>query len=102
MFKARKIQRRANELYSQMWKENTIITITGESYYDSFYRINFAVNGRLYQTRVWDESLPVKPGTIEHSNSMNMASFAAFAIASCEYGRNPGKYIRSCDKCELI
>ena len=102
MFKSRKIQRRANELYSQMLKENSIITITGESYYDSVYRINFDVNGRIYQTRVSDESLPVKPGTIEHTNSMKMTSFAAYAIASREYDRYPEKYIKSCDKCEFI
>ena len=102
MFKSRKIQRRANELYSQMWKENTIITITGESYYDSVYRINFNVADTIYQTRVFDESLPVKPGTTERTNAMKIASFAAYAIASREYGCNPEKYIRACDKCTLI
>lgn len=102
MFKSRKIQRRANELYSQMRKENAIITITGESYYDSAYRINFDVNGRIYQTRVTDESLPVKPGTIERTNSMEMASFAAYAIASREHDRYPEKYAKACYKCDLI
>lgn len=102
MFKSRKIQRRANELYSQMLKENAIITITGESYYDSIYRINFDVNGKIYQTRVSDESLPVKFGTIEHTNSRKMSSFAAYAIASREYGRYPEKYSKTCDKCEFI
>ena len=102
MFKTKKIQRRANEIYSQMWKENTIITITGESYYDSVYRINFSINGRGYQTRVSDDSLPVEPGTIEKTNSMKIASFAAYAIASREFDRYPEKYIRVCDKCERI
>lgn len=102
MFKAIKIQRRANEIYSQICKENAIITITGESYYDSIYRINFDVNARVYQTRVFDESLPVKPGTIERTNSKKMASFAAYAIASREYDRYPEKYIKACDKCEVI
>lgn len=102
MFKTRKIQRRANEIYSQMWKENTIITITGESYYNSVYRINFNIAGTNYQTKVLDGSLPVKPGTTERTNSMKIASFAAYAIASREYGCNPEKYIRACDKCELI
>ena len=102
MFKTRKIQRRANEIYSQMRKENTIITITGESYYDSYYRINFSINGKGYQTRVSDETLPIKFGTTENTNSMKIASFAAYAIASREYGRYPEKYIKACDKCELI
>ena len=102
MFRTRKIQRRANEIFSKMRKENTIITITGESYYDSAYRINFSLDGRIYQTRVTDESLPVKPGTIERTNSMKMASFAAYAIASREHDRYPEKYARACDKCELI
>ena len=102
MFKTRKIQRRANEIYTQMRKENTIITITGESYYDSDYRINFSVNDRSYQTRVSDDSLPVRLGTTEKTNSMKIASFAAYAIASREYERYPEKYIRACDKCELI
>ena len=102
MFKTRKIQRRANEIYTQMKKENTIITITGESYYDSSYRINFSVNGRSYQTRVSDDSIPVKFGTTEKTNSMKVASFAAYAIASREFGRYPEKYIKVCDKCELI
>ena len=102
MFRTRKIQRRANELYSQMMKENTIITITGESYYDGAYRINFSVNGRGYQTRLIDETIPVKFGTTEKTNSMRIASFAAYAIASREYERYPEKYIKACDKCELI
>ena len=102
MFKTRKIQRRANELYTQMRKENTIITITGESYYDSDYRINFSVNGKSYQTRVSDDSIPVKFGTTEKTHSMEVASFAAYAIASREYERYPEKYIKACDKCELI
>ena len=102
MFKTRKIQRRANELYTQMRKENTIITITGESYYDSDYRINFSINGRSYQTRVSDDSIPVKFGTTEKTNSIKVASFAAYAIASREYERYPEKYIKVCDKCELI
>ena len=102
MFKTKKIQRRANEIYTQMRKENTIITITGESYYDSDYRINFSVNGRSYQTRVSDDSIPVKFGTTEKTNSLEVASFAAYAIASREYERYPEKYIKACDKCELI
>ena len=102
MFKTRKIQRRANEIYSQMRKEDTIITITGESYYDSAYRINFSVNGKGYQTRVSDETLPIKFGTTEKTNSIKIASFAAYAIASREYGRCPEKYIKACNKCELI
>lgn len=102
MFKTKKIQRRANEIYTQMRKENTIITITGESYYDSDYRINFSVNGRSYQTRVSDDSIPVKFGTTEKTNSMKVASFAAYAIASREYERYPEKYIKACDKCDLI
>ena len=102
MFKTRKIQRRANEIYSQMRRESTIITITGESYYDSDFRINFSINGISYQTRVSDDSLPVRPGTTEKTNSTKIASFAAYAIASREYERYPEKYIKACDKCELI
>ena len=102
MFKTRKIQRRANEIYSQMQKENTIITITGESYYNCAYRINFSINGRGYQTRVTDETIPIKFGTTERTNSMKIASFAAYAIASREYERYPEKYIKACNKCELI
>lgn len=102
MFKSRKIQRRANELYTQMWKENTIITITGESYYDSVYRINLNVGRVNYQTRIADGSIPVKPGTTERTNSMKLASFVAYAIASNEYGRKPEKYLRAFNKCELI
>ena len=102
MFKSRKIQRRANEIYTQMRKENTIITITGESYYDSYYRINFSINGKGYQTRVSDETLPIKFGTTENTDSMKMASFAAYAIASREYDRYPEKYSKTCDKCEFI
>ena len=102
MFKTRKIQRRANEIYSQMRKEDTIITITSESYYDSYYRINFSLDGKGYQTRVSDETLPIKPGTTENTNSMKIASFAAYAIASRENERYPEKYIKVCNKCELI
>ena len=102
MFKSRKIQRRANELYTQMWKENTTITITGESYYNSIYRINFNVGRVNYQIRVLDAEIPVKPGTTERTNSMKIASFAAYTIASNEYGRKPEKYIRAYNKCELI
>ena len=102
MFKTRKIQRRANEIYSQMWKENTIITITGESYYNSAYRINFNIAGKNYQARIEDGSLPIKPGKTERTNSMKIASFAACVIASKEYGRYPEKYIKTYNKCELI
>ena len=102
MFKTRKIQRRANEIYSQMRKENAIITITGESYYDSAYRINFYIDGRCYQARITDDSLPIRPGTTEQTNSIEIASFAACVIASKEYGRYPEKYIKTYNKCELI
>ena len=102
MFKTRKIQRRANEIFSQMRKENTIITITGESYYDSAYRINFYIDGRCYQARITDDSLPVRPGTTEETNSLEIASFAACVIASKEFGRYPEKYIKTYNKCELI
>ena len=101
MFKTRKIQRRANEIYSQMRKENAIITITGESYYDSAYRINFYIDGRCYQARITDDSLPVRPGTTEETNSLEIASFAACVIASKEFGRYPEKYIKTYNKCEL-
>ena len=77
MFKTRKIQRRANEIYSQIRKENAIITIIGESYYDSAYRINCYLDGRCYQARITDDSLPVRPGTTEESNSTEIAYFAA-------------------------
>ena len=102
MFKTRKIQRRANEIFSQMKKENTIISIVGESYYDSAYRINFYIAGRCYQARITDDSLPVRPGTTEETNSMEIASFAACVIASKEFGRYPEKYIKTYNKCELI
>ena len=102
MFKTRKIQRRANEIYSQIRKENAIITITGESYYDSAYRINFYIDGRCYQARITDDSLPIRPGTTEQTNSIEIASFAACVIASKEYGRYPEKYIKTYNKCELI
>ena len=102
MFKTRKIQRRANEIYTQLWKENANITITGESRYNSVYGINFNIAGKNYQARIEDGSLPIKPGTTERTNSMKIASFAAYVIASYEYGRTPEKYIRACEKCEFI
>ena len=102
MFKTRKIQHRANEIFAQMKKENTIITIIGESYYDSAYRINFYIDGKCYQARITDDSLPVRPGTTEETNSMEIASFAACVIASKEFGRYPEKYIKTYNKCELI
>lgn len=104
--KTKKIQRRANQIYSQMWRENTNITITGESNYSPQFRINFRLNDNVgnYQIHICDNTIPVRRGYnhSEVTNSMYMASFVAVAVAMSEFGCKPENYASACNRCEIV
>lgn len=102
MFKTKKIQRRANEIYSQIWQENTNITIKGTSKYIPNYKINFRVSGQEYEFCICDGSISVRYGCQEDTNSMEVASFVALAIASIEFGRKPEIFASTFNRCQII